>query len=96
MCVHVCVCVCVCVCTCVCAHVCVCVREVDKPVLSLWNLVRNSTSLSLFFKRMSWIGFVLFGFATNTLKTWKASNCMFLLRSLSIVIMSFRFSGLLM
>ena len=32
----------------------------------------------------------------QTLKTWKASNWMFLLRSLSIVIISFRFSGLLM
>ena len=28
-----------------------------------------------------------------TLKTWKASNCMFLLLSLSMVIISFRFSG---
>ena len=36
------------------------------PVLSLWKLVRNSTSLSLFLTRISWIGGVLLGFATNT------------------------------
>ena len=38
------------------------------PVLSLWKVVRNSTSLSLFFTKISWIGGDLFGFATNTCK----------------------------
>uniref|UniRef100_A0A8W7P1A1 Uncharacterized protein n=1 Tax=Anopheles coluzzii TaxID=1518534 RepID=A0A8W7P1A1_ANOCL len=43
---------------------------------------------------MSMIGFGLFGFATNTLNTWNASNCMLRDVSFSMFIISFRLSGL--
>ena len=40
----------------------------NKP-LSFWNAAKNGISFDLFFKRISRIGFGLFGFATNTLNT---------------------------
>ena len=36
------------------------------PVLSLWNLLRKSMSLSWFFSSMSCMGLLLVGLATNT------------------------------
>lgn len=60
---------------------------------SVWNFVRKSTNFSWFRSRISRIGFGLFGFATNTLNTWNASNWIFRDFSLSIFIMSFRLSG---
>lgn len=42
---------------------------VNSPVLSVWNRDRKSTSLSLFLRRISWMGFVLPGLATNTWNT---------------------------
>jgi len=42
--------------------------------LSLWKLLRKTTSLSLLRTRISRIDCVFLGFATNTLNTWNASN----------------------
>jgi len=46
----------------------------DAPVLSMWKALRNVMSFAWFLRKMSSIVFGLLGFATNTLKTWNASN----------------------
>jgi hypothetical protein len=61
--------------------------------LSLWKPWRKTRSLSLFRRRIVSIGAGFFGFATKTLKTWKASNWMFLLLSRSRFIIIFRFAS---
>merc|ERR1719510_1089332 len=66
----------------------------SSSLRSLWKFWRKSISFSRFRIRMSRIGLGLFGFATNTLKTWKASNWIFRAFSFSIFIISFKLSGL--
>ena len=64
--------------------------------LSLWKLFKNATSFSLFLDNMWRIGPGLFGLATNTLNTWKASKEMLRLLSRSSNIINFRFDTSLM
>lgn len=84
---------------------------IDAPSLSLWKLLRKTRSLSLFRRRIVSICGGFLGLATNTceemrcrngrnttrtLKTWNASNWMFLLLSRRRFIIILRFASFAM